>query len=91
QSVDEFANAIGVPPKIVVSDDNVEAIRIQKAQQQRLQQAVEAAQAAGPTVAQLATADLEPDSMLSRAANLQSEDIPGQRQEAQNVAEQTRR
>ena len=91
QSVDEFANAIGVPPKIVVSDDNVEAIRIQKAQQQRLQQAVEAAQAAGPTVAQIATADLEPDSMLSRAANLQSEDIPGQRQEAQNVAEQTRR
>lgn len=43
QAVDEYAMAIGVPPTIVRSDDDVAAIREQRAQAQ--QQAQEAAQA----------------------------------------------
>lgn len=38
QSIDEYGLAIGVPPTIVRSDDDVEAIRDQRAQQQQAQQ-----------------------------------------------------
>ena len=52
QSVDEFANAIGVPPRIVVTDEKVEEIRAEKARQQQIQMAMEAAKAAAPLVGQ---------------------------------------
>ena len=52
QTIDEFANAIGVPPKIIVSDDKLEEVRAAKAQQQQIQMAMEAAKAAAPLVGQ---------------------------------------
>ena len=41
QSVDEYADMLGVPPKIVVSDDDVSAIRDQRAQAQQQQMQME--------------------------------------------------
>jgi len=38
QSVDEYAEMLGVPPKVVVADENVEEIRAQRAQQMQQQQ-----------------------------------------------------
>jgi len=52
QSVDEFANAIGVPPRIVVTDEKVIEIREEKARQQQIAMAMEAAKAAAPLVGQ---------------------------------------
>ncbi len=52
QSVDEFANAIGVPPRIIVTDEKVEEIRAEKARQQQIAMAMEAAKAAAPLVGQ---------------------------------------
>lgn len=44
QSIDEYAQAIGVPPTVVRSDDAVAAIRQQRAQAQQQQQMAAAAQ-----------------------------------------------
>lgn len=47
QTVDEYAEMLGVPPKIVVSDDIVQATREARAeQQQQMQQMEQAAQGA---------------------------------------------
>jgi hypothetical protein len=48
QAVDEYAESMGVPPKLVVPDDAVMMIRQQRAEQQRMQQMAMAAQAAQP-------------------------------------------
>lgn len=45
QAVDEYAIALGVPPTIVRSDDDVAAIQQQRAQAQQMQQDIEAAKA----------------------------------------------
>ena len=48
QSIDEYAKAIGTPPRVVVPDDDVNVIRQQRAQeQQAMQQAAMAEQVAG--------------------------------------------
>ena len=44
QSVDEYATAIGVPPRVIVSDDVVEEIRDERKKQQQIQQAIELTQ-----------------------------------------------
>lgn len=46
QAVDEMANAIGVPPRLVVPDDAVAQVRQQRAQEQQAQQAAALAQQA---------------------------------------------
>ena len=45
QAVDEMANAIGTPPSLVKSDEEVDQARQQRAQQQQAMQAMQAAQA----------------------------------------------
>ena len=52
QAIDEYANAIGVPPKIVVPDENVAEKRAEDARQQQMMMAMEAAKAAAPLVGQ---------------------------------------
>jgi hypothetical protein len=44
QAADEYADALGVPPTIVRSDDQVEELRAQRAKQQQMQQMAAAAQ-----------------------------------------------
>ena len=66
QAVDEVSNAIGAPPKIVVPDEQVAEIRAQRAQQQAAAQAAELAANTGQTSANLMTADLGQDTLLSR-------------------------
>ena len=53
QFVDEYARAIGVPPKIIRSDDEVAEIEAAQQEQQQTQQALEMAQA-GAQIAQTA-------------------------------------
>ena len=44
QSIDEYAEMLGVPPKIVVSDDQVAKIRAQRAEMQKQQMMMDQAQ-----------------------------------------------
>ena len=49
QSVDEYAKAIGTPPRIIVPDDIVAARREERQKQQQMQQAMEMAQSGANT------------------------------------------
>lgn len=46
QSIDEYADALGVSPKVVVDDDEVEKVLAEEAQQMQMQQALAMAQPA---------------------------------------------
>jgi hypothetical protein len=65
QAIDEYAEMLGVPPRVVLSDDKVKEIRAQRqqqmAQQQAMQQLGEGAQAAKV----LSEADTGSENMLS--------------------------
>ena len=52
QAIDEYASAIGVPPKILVPDEELAEIREAKARQQQMQMALQAAKDAAPLVGQ---------------------------------------
>lgn len=56
QAIDEYADAIGVMPTIVRSDDEVAAMRAQRAEQQRAAQAAEMAATMAPAARQGAEA-----------------------------------
>ena len=73
QAVDEFANAIGVPPKIVVPDADVEEARFRKQQQEQALMAQQAAKDIGPIAAEVGAVNLADDTLVSRAANLQQQ------------------
>jgi len=45
QAIDEYGDMLGIPSKIIVPDEQVAAIRQQRAQQQQMQQAAEMAPA----------------------------------------------
>lgn len=66
QAVDEYGDAMGVPPNLIRSDDDVAAIREQRAQQLAAQRQAEQAQAAAQGAKTLSETDLESDSALSR-------------------------
>lgn len=73
QSVDEYGQALGVPPRLILSDDDVEAVRAARAQEAA---AAKAAQMAQP-VSQVATAATKmaettpaPDNLLSQITGL---------------------
>jgi hypothetical protein len=59
QSIDEFANAIGVPPKVVVPDDDVAALREQRAQQLQQQQMMEQMAQSGGDMQKAMETDLD--------------------------------
>jgi len=65
QAVDEYADMLGAPPRIVVSDEVVAEKRQQRAQQQQAQQMMAAAQQGADTAKVLSQADTRPGNVLS--------------------------
>jgi hypothetical protein len=66
QMIDEYGDITGVPPRIIVPDDVVAAMRDQRAQAQQAQAAIETAQAGAKATKDLANAPMDRDSALSR-------------------------
>jgi len=65
QSVDEYAEMLGVPPKIVVPDDVVQQIREQREQMQQQQMAMEQAQMGAQAAKVMSDADTEGNNVLT--------------------------
>lgn len=65
QSVDEYAEMLGVPPKIVVPDDVVQQIREQREQMQQQQMAMEQAQMGAQAAKVMSDADTDGNNVLT--------------------------
>jgi hypothetical protein len=68
QFIDEMGMALGVPPRVIRSDDAVEAMRADKAQAAQAEQQMAAMQAATQSAKNLAGADMSGDNALTRLA-----------------------
>lgn len=66
QSIDLYADLIGAPPELVVPDDRVAELRVQRRQQQQAMAVAQAVQQAGPAIAQLGNVKLDEDNVASR-------------------------
>lgn len=66
QLIDEYHRALGTPPRVVRSDEDVEEIQRIRAEQQQRQAQVEAMEKASNVAKNLGNADLENDSALKR-------------------------
>lgn len=55
--VDEYADALGIKPKLIFSDEDVQAVRAGRAQQQQAQQALAAAESASKSMANVGGLD----------------------------------
>lgn len=64
QAVDEYSDMMGVPPRTIVDDDKVAAIRDQRAKNVQLQQAAALAQQGSQTAKNLSQARTSPDNAL---------------------------
>jgi hypothetical protein len=72
EAVDEFAEATGIPPKMVKSKEEVDAIRQQRAEQERMQQMLETANQAAQGAETLSRASTEDNNVLGQLmGNLQ--------------------
>lgn len=71
QAIDQYADAIGTSPRLVVPDDQVDIARQQRAAMQMAAQAAEMAQTGANTAKMASDAKLDDDSVLSRAAGAQ--------------------
>lgn len=69
QAADEYAEAIGVRPTVVVPDEVVGRIREQQAQQLQAEQQLAAAESASRTAQQLAGSPTDGDNALTEVAN----------------------
>ncbi len=69
KSVEEFAQAIGIAPEIIVSDEEVQEIRAARAEAQAQREAVEMAQGAASAAESASKADLEGDNVLTQLAD----------------------
>ncbi len=65
QTVDQYSQAVGAPPDIIRSDEQVEEIRQQRAQQQQAQQAMEMGQQAAQGAKLLSETDSGGDNALN--------------------------
>jgi hypothetical protein len=65
QSVDEYAEMLGVPPKIVVPDDIVQRVREERAQMQQQQMAMEQATMGAQAAKVMSDADTEGNNVLT--------------------------
>ena len=65
QSVDEYAEMLGVPPKIVVPDDIVQRVREERMQMQQQQMAMEQAQMGAQAAKVMSDADTEGNNVLT--------------------------
>lgn len=68
QAVDEYADGVGVAPRIVRSDEAVEQIRKQRAQREQAQQAVAAAPMVTQAAKNLSDASLDSNNVLAALA-----------------------
>lgn len=68
QFIDEIGMALGVPPRVIRSDDAVEEIRAGKAQAAQAEQNAQAMQAVAQSAKNLAGADMSGDNALTRLA-----------------------
>lgn len=66
QAVDEYARAIGVPPTIIRSDEEVEQIAQQQAMQRQAQETIMAAQGAADVAKTVSETKLDGDNLLSQ-------------------------
>lgn len=66
QAVDEFAQAIGVAPRVIRSDDEVEEIQAQRALLEQRQQMLAMAEQAAKTGKMAADSDMSGDNLLKR-------------------------
>ena len=55
--IDEYADGLGIKPKLIYSDDDVKAVRAERAQQQQAQQALAAAESASKSMANVGGLD----------------------------------
>lgn len=69
QAIDEYSRAIGVPPKVVVSDEKVAMTRQQRAQEQQQQQAIDSAKVAADAAKSASQATTDGNSVLSGMLN----------------------
>ena len=69
QAVDEYARAIGTPPKVTRPDDVVDEIRASRAEAQQAQQAMEMAEIASKTTKNLAGSVVEEGSVLKELSS----------------------
>ena len=65
QLIDAYADMLGVPPDLIVADDQVAIIREQRAKQEAQQQALQAAPMVADTAKKLADADTEGKNALT--------------------------
>lgn len=72
QAIDEIADALAVPPSVVRSDDEVEALRKERAAAQQAQQQAETALAAAQGAKALSQADTASDNALTRLLGTQA-------------------
>lgn len=78
QAIDEYAEAIAVPPSVVRSDDEVAAIRQGRAQQQQMVQQAQQQAAAAEGAKVLSQADTSGDNALTRLlGNVTGAPTPG--------------
>ncbi len=66
QMIDEYGEIVGVSPRIIVSDEAVAEIRAARAEAEQAAQAAAQAQQVAAATKDMAKADLEKDSVLSR-------------------------
>lgn len=78
QSVDEYAEALGTPPNLIVPDAKVAAIRKARAQAQRLQRMAENAPGMADAAKKLSETDPNGDSALNRVAQAVPNMVAGQ-------------
>lgn len=67
QIIDEYGEAMGVPPRVIVPDDDVAAIREGRAAQQAQMQAAQMGMGAVDAAQKLANTPMDTDSALARA------------------------
>lgn len=68
QAVDEYAQMVGISPKVIRPDEAVAEIRAQRAQQQQAAQMAAMAQQAAASARDLSSADMGGDNALTRLA-----------------------
>jgi hypothetical protein len=69
QMIDEYAQALGTTPNLVVPDETVDIIRQQRQQQQQAMQAMATAQAGAAAAKDASQADMSGENLLSNAVN----------------------
>lgn len=72
QAIDEYAKAIGVPPRVIIADEQVAQVRDARAQMQQQQQAMMAAQAAADTAKTVGDTDTSGQNALTDIINAAS-------------------